>query len=284
MPGVCQKDFPALAKILILLYYFGKSMTVLGIETSHEQGSIGLCRDGQLLGEVLFSTELGPGERLLPAIDSLLSLQNIERDQIELIAVALGPGSFTSLRIGLAVGKGLAQALHIPLVGVPGMDAYVEKVSFLHGKICVVLPDRRDLVYYGLYEHTLPIASEMSKTVTALRDALAQISDLALVIGPGAERHRAVLEQIAPVAPAALNQPSGAVIAQLGARKYSQSHQNELWTLEPLYVQQAPPAPYTVPPARRIVQTKSGERSSYESTRVHQTRPGHRRWVQAHSR
>nr|BAL56196.1 O-sialoglycoprotein endopeptidase [uncultured Acetothermia bacterium]BAL59930.1 O-sialoglycoprotein endopeptidase [Candidatus Acetothermum autotrophicum] len=239
-------------------------MIVLGIETSHEQGGIGLSRDGRLLGELLFSAELGPGERLLPAIDSLLSLHNIERDQIELIAVALGPGSFTSLRIGLAVGKGLAQALHIPIVGVPSMAAYAERVSFLSGKICVVLPDRRDLVYSALYERALPIASEMSKTVTALRDSLAQISDLALVIGPGAERHRAVFEKTMTVAPAALNRPSGAVIAQLGARKYSQSQHDELWELEPLYVQQASPAPYTVPPmaARRTVQTKSGERSS----------------------
>lgn len=211
-------------------------MTVLGIETSHEQGSIGLCSDGQLLGEVLFSTELGPGERLLPAIESLLALNTVKRDQIELVAAALGPGSFTSLRIGMAVGKGLAQALGISIVGVPSMAAYAEKVSFLSGKTCVVLPDRRDLVYYALYEGTTQITPEMSSTLRALQEQLEQISDLMLCIGPGAERHRAALECIAPVAPVVLNQPSGAMIARLGALKYSQARQNELWTLEPLYV------------------------------------------------
>lgn len=235
-------------------------MITLGIETSYEHGSIGLSDDGQVLGEVLFS--VGPGEHLLPALDSLLSLNNLARDQIELISVALGPGSFTSLRIGLAVGKGLAQALHIPIVGVPSMTAYAEKVSFLSGKICVVLPDRRDLVYYALYEKNAQITPEMSSTLTALREQLEQMPDLALCVGPGAERHRAALEQIVTVAPQALNWPSGAVIAQLGARKYSQSQHDELWTLEPLYVQKpiAEQASLIVPPAaaRRTVQAKPG--------------------------
>lgn len=211
-------------------------MIVLGIETSHEQGSLGLCCDGRLLGDMLFSTELGPGERLLPALESLLTLTDIKRDHVELIAVALGPGSFTSLRIGMAVGKGLAQALGIPIVGVPSMAAYAEKVSFLSGKICVVLPDRRDLVYYALYEGTTQITPETSSTIGALQEQLERMSDLALCIGPGAERHRLALERIVTVAPAALNQPSGAIIARLGALKHSQFRQNELWTLEPLYV------------------------------------------------
>ncbi len=218
-------------------------MMVLGIETSHEHGSVGLSRDGELWGELLFSTEVGPGEYLLPALESLLTLNKLERDQIELISVALGPGSFTSLRIGLAVGKGLAQALHIPIVGVPSMAAYAEKVSFLLGKICVVLPDRRDLVYCAFYENNVPITPELSLPLAALMEQVKQMPDLALCVGWGAERHRPALEQIVPVAPPALNRPSGAVIAQLGARKYKQSQQDELWTLEPIYVAPLSPSP-----------------------------------------
>lgn len=212
-------------------------MITLGIETSHEQGSVGLAHGGQLYGELLFATEIGPGERLLPAIDNLLALNQLKRQQIELVSVALGPGSFTSLRIGLAVGKGLAQALHIPLVGVPSMVAYAEKVSFVSGKLCVVLPDRRDFVYYAFYERNAQIEPERSDTIGSLRDELQRTRAIALCIGPGAERHSALLEPIAPVAPAALNRPSGALIAQLGAAKFACTRQDELWTLEPHYVQ-----------------------------------------------
>ncbi len=209
-------------------------MIVLGIETSHEHGSLGLCAQSQLDGEVLFSTELGPGERLLPALESLLALNTVTKDQLELIAVATGPGSFTSLRIGMAVGKGLAQALGLPIVGVPTMDTYAEKVSFFSGKICVVLPDRRDLVYYALYEGTTRITSERSSSIHALCEELSRLSTLC--IGPGAERHRAPLERVALVAPAALNQPSGALVALAGAKRYLHTQRDELWTLEPLYV------------------------------------------------
>lgn len=210
-------------------------MITLGVETSHEQGSVGLSRDGELWGELLFSTEVGPGERLLSAIESTLALNKIERQQIALISVALGPGSFTSLRLGLAVGKGLAQALRLPLVGVPTTAAYAEKVSFLSEKVCVILPDRRGLVYYAFYEHNVQIEPERSDTIESLRDELQRAR--ALCIGPGAERHRALLEPIAPVAPAALNRPSGALIAHLGAAKFARTRQDELWTLEPHYVQ-----------------------------------------------
>jgi tRNA threonylcarbamoyladenosine biosynthesis protein TsaB len=209
-------------------------MMVLGIETSHEHGSLGLSREDQLVGEVLFSTELGPGERLLPALESLLALNAVTKDQIELIAVARGPGSFTSLRIGMAVGKGLAHALGLPIVGVPTMDTYAEKVSFLSGKICVVLPDRRDLVYYALYEGTTQMTTERSSSIHALCEELSHSS--AFCVGPGAQRHRALLERVARVAPAALNQPSGALVALIGAARFRHTQRDELWTLEPLYV------------------------------------------------
>ncbi|MFN4219269.1 MAG: hypothetical protein ACK4HB_08370, partial [Candidatus Bipolaricaulia bacterium] len=123
-----------------------------------------------------------------------------------------------------------------PIVGVPSMTAYAERVSFLSGKICVILPDRRDLVYYALYEKNTQITPEMSSTLTAVREQLEQMSDLALCVGPGAERCRAALEPIVTVAPQALNRPSGAVIAQVGAQKFSRSGHDELWTLEPLYL------------------------------------------------
>lgn len=211
-------------------------MIALGIETSHDQGSVGLTRDGLPTSELLFPAETGPAERLLPALESLLALNRMTRDRLQLICVALGPGSFTSLRIGLAVGKGLAQALHIPIVGVPSMTAYAAKVSFVSGTICVILPDRRDFVYYALYERAVQITAEASGTLESLREQLLHRADLALCVGPGAERHRALLESLVPVSPAALNQPSGALIAQLGSEKFAQTGQDELWSLEPYYV------------------------------------------------
>ncbi len=210
-------------------------MIALGIETSHEQGSVGLAQDETLLGEVLFAR--GPAEQLFAAIENLLRLNKLERRQLTLIAVALGPGSFTSLRIGMAAAKGLAQTLGLPLVGVPTAMAYAAKAAFWPELLCVVLKDRRDLVYGAFYAQQNQLMPERSYSLDSLRGELGQRPERILCIGSGAERHRAILEPLVMVAPAILNQPSGAVIAQLGIRQFTQDPQNKLWTLEPFYLQ-----------------------------------------------
>lgn len=212
-------------------------MIALGIETSHEQGSVGLARNETLLGEVLFSAARSPGEHLFLAIDSLLRLNKIEKCQLTLISVALGPGSFTSLRIGMAAAKGLAQTLGLPLVGVPSATAYAAKAAFWPELLCVVLKDRRDLVYRAFYAQQNQVIAEMSLSLERLLNELGQRPERILCIGSGAERHRAILEPLVIVAPAVLNQPSGAVIAQLGIREFATNPQDALWTLEPLYLQ-----------------------------------------------
>lgn len=210
-------------------------MIALGVETSHDQGSVGLAQDKKLLGEIVFSTALGPGERLVLAIDSLLQLNGVTRQQLDLICVALGPGSFTSLRMGMAVAKGVAQARSIPLIGIPTANAYAERVSFGDDLVWVILKDRRDLVYRALFQQNRQIEPAASLNLAALLVELR--ARPALCVGSGAEHHRAELEAVATIAPTALNQPSGAVIAQLGIRKFSITPQDELWALEPLYVQ-----------------------------------------------
>ncbi|MCI2430029.1 tRNA (adenosine(37)-N6)-threonylcarbamoyltransferase complex dimerization subunit type 1 TsaB [Candidatus Acetothermia bacterium] len=212
-------------------------MIALGIETSHEQGSVGLAHSERILGEVLFSATLGPGEQLFAAIENLLRLNQTERDQLSLISVALGPGSFTSLRIGISVAKGLAQTLGLPLVGVPTADAYAAKVLFWTEPVCVVLKDRRDLVYRAFYAQQNQIIEEGSLSLGSLLDELKQRTGRILSLGSGAEHHRSLLESAALVAPSILNQPSGALIARLGIRRFLSDPRDKLWELEPLYRQ-----------------------------------------------
>ncbi|MCS6936459.1 MAG: tRNA (adenosine(37)-N6)-threonylcarbamoyltransferase complex dimerization subunit type 1 TsaB [Candidatus Bipolaricaulota bacterium] len=212
-------------------------MVALGIETSHEQGSVGLAQGEKILGEVLYSSTRGPGELLFAAMDHLLRLHQLRRDGLDLIAVALGPGSFTSLRIGMAVAKGLAQTLRRPLVGVPTAEAYAVQAAFWPKPICVVLKDRRDLVYRVFYAQQTPLSEALSLSIGRLQTELSARAEKMLCIGSGAEAHRAALESVAIVAPAALNRPSGAVIAHLGIRRFLSDPRDQVWELEPLYAQ-----------------------------------------------
>ncbi len=214
-------------------------MLTLGIESATDHGAVALCRGHTLLGEVSFAGRMGQAEKLVPAIEALLKFQRVEQRELQLISVALGPGSFTGLRIGVATAKGLAQALRIPLVGVPSADAFASRAALFDGVQCVMLADRRNLVYTAFFENGEKISPEESHPIEAVIDALQRRKEKIVCIGTGAEEHRARLEALAQVriAPATLNLPSALEIAQLGYEKFAKNQNDELFTLEPLYVQ-----------------------------------------------
>lgn len=220
-------------------------MLTLGIDTATEQGSVGLCRDQEPRGELMFSAAMSQSEKLILAIEQLLSLNEIRKQELELIAISTGPGSFTGLRIGAATAKGLARALNIPLVGVPNADAYA--LSHFKGagtgacpyKVCVLLPDRRNLVYYAVFSNGTKLSEERSSTIEALVEELQRMEDRVLLIGAGVEKHRDILTKLPniAIAPLTLNRPSAVNIALLGAQKFRRTQKDELYELEPMYVQ-----------------------------------------------
>jgi len=218
-------------------------MLVLGLETAGEQGSVGLVRGHELLGEHTFTAALRHGEVLLAAINYALELSRVGREELELISVSIGPGSFTGLRIGIATAKGLARALEIPIVGVAAFEAYSQAATFWDGPVWVLLPDRRDRVYYAVFCGGERLVPEQTGSLSALFERAGELcssSQKALFIGPGAERHREVLLERFPqgvIAPAALSRPSGLLIARLGLKKYLAAERDELYELEPLYLQ-----------------------------------------------
>ncbi len=111
-------------------------MYVLGIETSGRCGGVALIDEHRVLGEITFCCDQTYSTRLLPDIKQLLEKIDLTLKDISLIAVSLGPGSFTGLRIGLSSAKAIAFALNIPIIGVPSLDA----LSFnLVGKECDVI-------------------------------------------------------------------------------------------------------------------------------------------------
>lgn len=127
-------------------------MLVLGIDTSTKVATAALVDGKQLLGETFVHTGNNHSQHLLPLVDGLLKLCQVQPSQLNALAVALGPGSFTGLRIGLATGKGLAGALDIPLLGVPTLDGLAWNLAGVQGIVCPILDARKKQVYAGLYK------------------------------------------------------------------------------------------------------------------------------------
>jgi tRNA threonylcarbamoyladenosine biosynthesis protein TsaB len=128
-------------------------MLVLGIETSTTQGGVAIINGDRLLCECVLNVEITHSERLLPAIDRALADARISLESLGGIAAAIGPGSFTGLRIGLSTVKGLAYATGVPVVGVPTLEALAWNLPAARWQVCAVLDARKQEVYAALFRH-----------------------------------------------------------------------------------------------------------------------------------
>ena len=126
-------------------------MRVLAVETSTLAGGAALLDGARVLGEYRLDLRLTHSERLMVAVDRLLGDAGWTPHDLEGLAVAVGPGSFTGLRIGLAAVKGLALALAIPVAGVPTLDAMAASLSHAALPVCPVLDARKHEVYACRY-------------------------------------------------------------------------------------------------------------------------------------
>jgi len=125
----------------------------LSIETSDYVGGVALIRDGRPVAEVGLAGKETQSRRLMVIIKWLMQRLGADWSDLGLLAVSLGPGSFTGLRIGLATAKGLAFALGLPLIGVPTLDALASHVIACKGDfVCPVLDARKSQVYTALYQ------------------------------------------------------------------------------------------------------------------------------------
>ncbi|HVP58771.1 MAG TPA: tRNA (adenosine(37)-N6)-threonylcarbamoyltransferase complex dimerization subunit type 1 TsaB, partial [bacterium] len=126
-------------------------MKVLGIETSGGIGGFALVDDTQLVAEEVADIMGHHLERGSDMIESILTGAGLGVSDLEGIAVSLGPGSFTGLRVGLALAKGLAVGAGLALAGVPTLDAIAEGLREAEGMVVVVRDARRGEVYFAAY-------------------------------------------------------------------------------------------------------------------------------------
>ena len=126
-------------------------MNILALESSAKAASAALCRDGLLLAESYQNSGLTHSSTLLPLCQELLERCELPLEQVDLIAVAHGPGSFTGLRIGLATAKGLAWPDEKPCLGVSTLEAMAWNFLGWDGVICCAMDARRAQVYNALF-------------------------------------------------------------------------------------------------------------------------------------
>ncbi|MGH7848350.1 MAG: tRNA (adenosine(37)-N6)-threonylcarbamoyltransferase complex dimerization subunit type 1 TsaB [Candidatus Binatia bacterium] len=233
-------------------------MKVLGIDTATTSASVAVVDDQNLLAEGLACDEagehhLGPGagrakhaQTLIPLMDRVMHQAGLSLDQIAAIAVAIGPGSFTGLRIGLSAVKGLAFQGNIAVVGIPTLTAVASRVNDWENLICPILDARKKEVYAGLFYRWAQKFDRLCQDAAeAPERTIEKVSMYAtgrpcLFIGDGVRAYGAMIEgALGEKAILTLGDhyPSTAsAIARLGATRIATCGPDPLESLVPLYL------------------------------------------------
>jgi len=209
-------------------------MKVLGIETSTDQGSVALLENERLLGEFLWNLPRSHSQKLIPSIESLLHTLKIELKEIETICVGLGPGSFTGLRVGLSVAKGLAFSLGAKIVGIPSFDALAWDLKE-KDLVCILSDAKRGLLFFGLYNKGKRMGDLKVLSPEEVLGFLKDTKEITL-IGDGALLYRHIFEKEGFTIDPTPAYPRASSIALLGFKKILLHGEDNLSSLSPLYL------------------------------------------------
>ena len=160
-------------------------MIWLGIETSNSPLSIAIVKDGQVVAEVVQNVKKTHSITTMATIEELIEKANIKPFEIDAIAVAEGPGSYTGLRIGVTIAKTLAWTLKKPLVGVSSLKIVAANVQYYNGIICSLFDARRKNVYAAVYQgmHLDTVISDHHSSIDQLLERLDQLDRPVLFVG-----------------------------------------------------------------------------------------------------
>ncbi len=146
-------------------------MKLLAFDTSSQALSVALTEDDTLLGKIDLNIKKNHSITLMPAIDFLMTNAGLQPEDLDRIAVAQGPGSYTGLRIAVTTAKTLASTLNIDLVGVSSLAAIAANVD-VAGKVVPLIDARRQNVYAGIYENGLSVSQEQHIELDTLMETL----------------------------------------------------------------------------------------------------------------
>lgn len=214
-------------------------MKILAIDSSGLVASVAVAEDGILLGEYTTNYKKTHSQTLLPMLDELKKMIELDLNSIDAIAISSGPGSFTGLRIGSATAKGLGLALAKPLVEVPTLEGLAYNLYSCNSLVCPIMDARRNQVYTGVYEFVekgsaeageqeyelRPVLGQTAMDVRELLGELEKLNRKVVFLGDGVAVYRDVICKECSVpfsfAPANVNAQRAGSVAALGEIYFS---------------------------------------------------------------
>lgn len=209
-------------------------MRILGLDSSGLVAGVAVVEDEVLLAEYTTDYKKTHSQTLLPMLDELRNMIELDLDTIDAVAIASGPGSFTGLRIGSATAKGLGLALNKPLVEVPTLEGLAWNLWGTSRLVCPLMDARRNQVYTAVYEFVpkgagfrlQPLIQQAPMDIAELLEKLNGIGREVVFLGDGVPVYLDLIQEHTKVsyslAPAGCNRQRAACIAALGEVYYAE--------------------------------------------------------------
>lgn len=204
-------------------------MKILAIESSAVTASVAIVTDGTVTAEYTVNFKKTHSQTLLPMIDQICQMTDTSPDELELIGVSVGPGSFTGLRIGVATAKGIALAKKIPVSPVPTLEAMAYNYIDTNEYICTVMDARRNHVYGAVYhfDKSGKLVEDVKKGLYSDKEMIGFINKLGrelVIMGDGVAVIDRVKDEITcgyRFASPNMNTPRAASVAVLAGQMYN---------------------------------------------------------------
>lgn len=222
-------------------------MKILGIDSSGLVASVALVQDDIKVAEYTVNYKKTHSQTLMLMLDEIVKMTELDLEDIDAIAVAAGPGSFTGLRIGAATVKGLGMALDKPVISVPTCHGLAYNLWGADGVVCPIMDARRNQVYTGVYEFSGEemncLMEQDAMDIKELIEILNKMGKQVTFTGDGVPVYKGALSEGLTVAyklaPAHMNRQSAGAVATLGMKYFKEGICEQASEHKPIYLRKS---------------------------------------------
>lgn len=218
-------------------------MLILGIDTATKVCTVSLCRDSEPVAEYEINMGMTHSEGLMPQLKQLLERTKIDKKSINLIAVSMGPGSFTGLRIGLATAEAMAYAWQIPICGVDTLRALAYNVPVEKVILAAVLDAQKGNYYLAIYEWQAgELFEHLAVKVVSHNELLSYLAaweNQVMLLGECGKLGKEELPANVRLAPMQIRMPKASSVALLALQEYDPQTHKDIFGLNPQYIRRS---------------------------------------------
>jgi len=211
-------------------------LLILGIETSTRAAGVALVSDEKIIAEISQESKMFHSENLLPQIEQVLKIANVEK--VDAVAVSIGPGSFTGLRIGLAAAKALAYAWQIKIIGVPTLHALAYHFPQTSATVMTLIDAQKNSAYVQSFKNALPIDEVTVKPIAEILKSAGELDEV-ILCGDVLNKIKVELPANVKFAPINSRMPRAVNVAICGKILLDDGESGNVMDMEPLYLRRS---------------------------------------------